>query len=81
MGLGGLLYFWSKLNSGDDDAPGALSCDSFRKSTDSGFRSVAPGGRFWHGPADLRPPFGQGRPPFYASSAIAVKARGGTKKS
>src|SRR6267378_4232453 len=33
-------------------------------STVSGLRSVAPGVRFWHGPADLRPSFGQGGPSF-----------------
>jgi len=32
---------------------GSLSGESFRKSTDSGLRGVAPGRRFWHGPADL----------------------------
>jgi len=30
-----------------------LTGESFQKSTDSGLRGVAPGGRFWHGPADL----------------------------
>src|SRR3982075_1745065 len=30
--------------------------------------------RFWHGPGDLRPPSGQGRPPFCAPAAPAVMA-------
>src|SRR2546428_9827399 len=58
-----------------------LTGKSLKKSTDSGLRDVAPGGRFWHGPADLRGrPSGQGRPPFYASAATAV-TRGVEQKS
>jgi hypothetical protein len=76
MGLGGLLYFGAKASLchlPGDISPGAISGDSFQKSTVFGLRGVAPGGRFWHGPADLRGrPSGQGRPPFYASAAIAV---------
>ena len=39
------------------------------KSRFKALHGVAPGMRFWHGPADLRPPFGQGGPPFYAPAA------------
>jgi hypothetical protein len=56
----------------------ALVGDSFQKSAFFAIRGVAPGRRFWHGPADLRPPFGQGRPPFYAPAALAGKAWGYT---
>jgi len=46
--------------------------DSFRKSTFFAPRGVAPGMRFWHGPADLRPPFWAGK----ASFLCACRARG-----
>jgi hypothetical protein len=56
----------------------AFPGDSFQKSTVSVLRGVAPDMRFWQGPADLRPPFGQGRLPFYAPAALAGKAWGDT---
>jgi hypothetical protein len=37
-----------------------------------GLRGVAPGRRFWHGPADLRPPFWAGK----ASFLCACRVRG-----
>jgi hypothetical protein len=34
------------------------------------FRSVAPGMRFWHGPADLRPPFWAGQASFLCARRV-----------
>jgi hypothetical protein len=34
------------------------------------FRSVAPGKRFWHGPADLRPPFWAGQASFLCARRV-----------
>ena len=42
-------------------------------------RSVAPGVRFWHGPADSRPSFGQGRPSFCALPRRLASGRPGSK--
>src|SRR5215204_4990697 len=68
MGLGGFLYFGPTPNlkasvrrGAGDNLAGPVSGESFQKSTDSGLRGVAPGRRFWHGPADLRPPFWAGK--------------------
>jgi hypothetical protein len=35
-----------------------------------GFHSVAPGMRFWHGPADLRPPFWAGQASFLCARRV-----------
>jgi hypothetical protein len=45
---------------------------SFQKSMVFALRGVAPGRRFWHGPADLRPPFWAGK----ASFLCACRVRG-----
>ena len=45
---------------------------SFQKSMVFAVRGVAPGRRFWHGPADLRPPFWAGK----ASFLCACRVRG-----
>src|SRR5438128_1801777 len=79
MGLGGFLYFGPSPNlrasarrRAGDKLAGRVSGESFQKSTDSGLRGVAPGRRFWHGPADLRSPFWAGK----ASIICAGRARG-----
>jgi hypothetical protein len=55
--------------------------DSFQKSTFFAAPGVAPGRRFWHGPAKFEAAlYGQGWPPFYAPAAFAEKAWGSFKK-
>src|SRR6478736_9630504 len=88
MGFGGFSYFGLGRTSEPAPAPlhgsnstRLLSGESFQKSTNSGPSDVAPGGRFWHGPADLRGrPSGQGRSPKLAPAALAGR-RGAEQKN
>ena len=55
-----------------ETAAAFATLNTCRKSTVLALRGVAPGMRFWHGPADLRPPFWAGQ----ASFLCARRSRG-----